>query len=100
LADNPKYTASPLDEPAVDRLEERVNFSFGQPEVARTTAVALVDRSVLVDEVCAEIEAPGGTAVTVTADLETYAGALAAMRATQERFGRINLLVNNVGGTI
>jgi dihydroxycyclohexadiene carboxylate dehydrogenase len=71
----------------VDRLEERVNFSFGQPEVARTTAVALVDRSVLVHEVRAEIEAQGGTALTVTADLETYAGALAAMRGTQERFG-------------
>jgi dihydroxycyclohexadiene carboxylate dehydrogenase len=63
-------------------------------------AVALVDRSVLVDEVRAEIEAQGGTALTVTADLETYAGAVAAMRATQERFGRIDLLVNNVGGTI
>jgi dihydroxycyclohexadiene carboxylate dehydrogenase len=63
-------------------------------------AVALVDRSVLVDEVRAEIEAQGGTAVGVTADLETYAGAIAAMRATQGRFGRIDLLVNNVGGTI
>ena len=63
-------------------------------------AVALVDRSVLVDEVRAEIEAQGGTAVGITADLETYAGAIAAMRATQERFGRIDLLVNNVGGTI
>jgi dihydroxycyclohexadiene carboxylate dehydrogenase len=63
-------------------------------------AVALVDRSVLVDEVRAEIEAQGGTAVVVTADLETYAGAVAAMRTTQERFGRIDLLVNNVGGTI
>jgi dihydroxycyclohexadiene carboxylate dehydrogenase len=63
-------------------------------------AVALVDRSVLVDEVRAEIEAQGGTAVGITADLETYAGAIAAMRATQERFGRIVLLVNNVGGTI
>jgi dihydroxycyclohexadiene carboxylate dehydrogenase len=63
-------------------------------------AVALVDRSDLVDEVRAEIEAQGGTSLTVTADLETYAGAVAAMRATQERFGRIDLLVNNVGGTI
>ena len=63
-------------------------------------AVALVDRSAPVDEVRAEIEAQSGTAVTVTADLETYAGAVAAMRATQERFGRIDLLVNNVGGTI
>jgi dihydroxycyclohexadiene carboxylate dehydrogenase len=63
-------------------------------------AVALVDRSVLADEVRAEIEGQGGTAVTVNADLETYAGAVTAMRAAQERFGRIHILVNNVGGTI
>jgi dihydroxycyclohexadiene carboxylate dehydrogenase len=67
---------------------------------AEGAAVALVDRSVLADEVRAEIEAQGGTAVTVTADLETYAGAVAAMHAARERFGRIDLLVNNVGGTI
>ena len=43
-------------------------------------AVALVDRSVLADEVRAEIEAQGGTAVTVNADVETYDGAVTAMR--------------------
>ena len=77
-----------------------IGKAVGLRLAAEGGAVALVDRSVLVDEVRAEIEAQGGTAVGVTADLETYAGAIAAMRATQERFGRIDLLVNNVGGTI
>jgi dihydroxycyclohexadiene carboxylate dehydrogenase len=63
-------------------------------------AVALVDRSDLVEEVRAEIEAQGGTAVAITADLETFAGAVAAMHAALERFGRVDVLVNNVGGTI
>jgi dihydroxycyclohexadiene carboxylate dehydrogenase len=63
-------------------------------------AVALVDRSVLVEEVRAEIEAKGGTAVAINADLETYAGAEAAVSRALERFGRIDVLVNNVGGTI
>ena len=63
-------------------------------------AVALVDRSELVEEVRAEIAAQGGTALAVTADLETYAGALTAMREAEAHFGRIDLLVNNVGGTI
>lgn len=63
-------------------------------------AVVLVDRSELADDVRTEIEAHGGTALTVTSDLETYAGAEAAMRAAKERFGRIDVLVNNVGGTI
>jgi len=76
-----------------------IGEAVGLRLAAEGGAVALVD-PVLVDEVRAEIEAQGGTAVGITADLETYAGAVAAMRATQERFGRIDLLVNNVGGTI
>src|SRR5690242_16970620 len=62
--------------------------------------VALVDRSELVGEVRQEAEAAGAEAVAVTADLETYAGATAAVEQARERFGRIDILVNNVGGTI
>lgn len=59
--------------------------------------VALVDRSPLVAE--ARDEAGEG-ALAVEADLETYAGAEAAAAAALARFGRIDVLVNNVGGTI
>jgi dihydroxycyclohexadiene carboxylate dehydrogenase len=62
--------------------------------------VALVDRSELVEDVRNEAEAAGARAIAITADLETYAGATAAMDASQSRFGRIDILVNNVGGTI
>ncbi|WP_454019989.1 1,6-dihydroxycyclohexa-2,4-diene-1-carboxylate dehydrogenase [Azospirillum sp. Marseille-Q6669] len=62
--------------------------------------VVLVDRSDLVHEVREEIGAHGGEALAVTADLETYAGAEASMAAAMEGFGRIDILVNNVGGTI
>src|SRR3954447_7404994 len=61
--------------------------------------VALVDRSDLVDEVRDEIAAAGADALSITADLETCAGAQTAMARAQERFGRIDILVN-VGGTI
>jgi dihydroxycyclohexadiene carboxylate dehydrogenase len=61
---------------------------------------ALVDRSDLVKEVRREIEAAGGEAIAITADLETFAGAETAMGAARDRFGRIDILVNNVGGTI
>ena len=60
----------------------------------------LVDRAALVDEVQAEIAAAGGQARAATADLETYAGALHAVQAALDAFGRIDVLVNNVGGTI
>lgn len=63
-------------------------------------AVVLVDRSELVDEVRAEIMGQGGEAVAVHADLETFAGATAAIDAALVAFGRVDVLVNNVGGTI
>jgi len=62
--------------------------------------VALVDRSDLVEEVRREAEAAGAEALAITADLETYAGATAAVEGARGRFGRVDILVNNVGGTI
>jgi dihydroxycyclohexadiene carboxylate dehydrogenase len=62
--------------------------------------VALVDRSDLIEGVRQEVEAAGAEALAITADLETFAGATVAMDRARERFGRIDILVNNVGGTI
>src|ERR671920_824867 len=59
--------------------------------------VALVDRSPLVEEVRQEA---GTGAIAVQADLETFTGAQAAVETAQGIFGRIDILVNNVGGTI
>ena len=62
--------------------------------------LALVDRSPLVEEVRCEAEAAGAEAIAIIADLETFSGATAAIAGALERFGRIDILVNNVGGTI
>jgi len=62
--------------------------------------VVLVDRAALVEEVTAQIVATGGTAISVNADLETFAGAQAMVAAAIAAFGRVDILVNNVGGTI
>lgn len=59
--------------------------------------VAMVDRSELVDEVRRDA---GDAAIAVTADLETFAGATAAVERARAAFGRVDILVNNVGGTI
>ena len=45
-------------------------------------------------------EADAEAALAIIADLETFAGAAAAMERTRARFGRIDILINNVGGTI
>jgi dihydroxycyclohexadiene carboxylate dehydrogenase len=59
--------------------------------------VVLVDRSDLVEEVRQEA---GTEALAVIADLEGLAGAIAAVERARVQFGRIDILVNNVGGTI
>ena len=60
----------------------------------------LVDRSELLQDVLQAVHALGAEAIMVLADLETFAGAEAAMAAAIDKFGRIDVLINNVGGAI
>ena len=60
----------------------------------------LVDRSELVHQVAEELLGQGAPALALTADLETYAGAQAMVDAAVDAFGRIDISVHNVGGTI
>jgi dihydroxycyclohexadiene carboxylate dehydrogenase len=62
--------------------------------------VALVDRSDLVYQEAERLEAAGCHATAVTADLETWEGAAAAVARVQDELGRIDVLINNVGGSI
>jgi dihydroxycyclohexadiene carboxylate dehydrogenase len=62
--------------------------------------VLAVDRSDLVNEVVEEIKAAKGKAVAFQADLETYAGAQAVVAEALKQFKRVDILINNVGGTI
>lgn len=65
---------------------------------AEGAKVLFVDRAEFVAEVAAEA-ADADTAGFV-ADLETYEGAASAMACAVQRFGRIDVLVNGVGGAI
>lgn len=67
---------------------------------AEGASVLLVDRADFVTDVEQAIVAAGGKAVSVLCDLETYEGAAEAMAAAAGTFGRIDILVNNVGGAI
>ncbi len=62
--------------------------------------LALVDRSELLLDVTAELTTMGAEAIGIVADLETFEGADSAMQTALARFGRIDILINNVGGTI
>jgi dihydroxycyclohexadiene carboxylate dehydrogenase len=65
--------------------------------VAEGAKVLLVDRADFVGDVAAAAE---GDAHGFVADLETHAGASDAMTEAVRRFGRIDILINNVGGAI
>ena len=88
------------------RFEGKIGVVTGAAQgIGRTVAlnmaaeggkVVLVDRSELVRDVAAA----GGECHAVTADLERYAECRRVMEETQDRFGRVDILVNNVGGTI
>ncbi|WER48667.1 1,6-dihydroxycyclohexa-2,4-diene-1-carboxylate dehydrogenase [Cupriavidus sp. WKF15] len=67
---------------------------------AEGATLVLADRSELVHEVVAEIGAQYGRATAVIVDLETYAGAKAMVDAALSAHGRVDVLINNVGGTI
>jgi dihydroxycyclohexadiene carboxylate dehydrogenase len=62
--------------------------------------VALVDRSPIVHEVAEKLASEGARTVGLVSDLERHMGASTAMLAARNQFGRIDILINNVGGTI
>jgi dihydroxycyclohexadiene carboxylate dehydrogenase len=63
--------------------------------VLEGAAVLIVDRADFVGEVAGDIGAQA-----FNADLETHAGAVVAVAKAVELFGRVDILINNVGGAI
>lgn len=62
--------------------------------------LVLADRSAIVEEVAAEVQALGALAVVARGDLETWEGAEQLNAAAIAAYGRVDVLINNVGGTI
>lgn len=67
---------------------------------AEGAQVVMADRSDYINDVLNEIKASGGDAVSIQADLETYAGAQSVVKQALESYGRVDVLINNVGGAI
>ncbi|RZT10464.1 dihydroxycyclohexadiene carboxylate dehydrogenase [Duganella sp. CF402] len=62
--------------------------------------LVLADRSAIVEEVAAEVQELGAMAVVARGDLETWEGAEQLNAAAIAAYGRVDVLINNVGGTI
>ncbi|WP_427918352.1 1,6-dihydroxycyclohexa-2,4-diene-1-carboxylate dehydrogenase [Streptomyces sp. cg40] len=72
-----------------------IGLAVARRLVRESADVVLVDRSETVKEAAGDLGAHA-----VIADLETYEGARAAVTEAREHLGRVDCLVNNVGGTI
>ncbi|MGH8853687.1 MAG: 1,6-dihydroxycyclohexa-2,4-diene-1-carboxylate dehydrogenase [Telluria sp.] len=93
-----------------DRFRDKVMVVTGAAQgIGRGVALAaaregaqlvLADRSALVNEVAQEAAALGAQVMVAEVDLETWAGASAMAAQALDGYGRIDILVNNVGGTI
>lgn len=62
--------------------------------------MVLADRSELVQELADQLDAQGGRAVAQLADLETYEGAQSVVDKAVREFGRVDVAIHMVGGTI
>ncbi|MFI2209179.1 1,6-dihydroxycyclohexa-2,4-diene-1-carboxylate dehydrogenase [Streptomyces sp. NPDC020141] len=72
-----------------------IGLAVARRLAAESAEVVLADRSPSIHEAAAELDGHA-----VVADLERYEGAEAAVAAALDRHGRIDCLVNTVGGTI
>lgn len=77
-----------------------IGWAVARRIAAEGAELVLVDRSPLVHDVAEGLRAQDVKALSVTADLETFEGALSAVTAAVTEYGRIDVLINNVGGTI
>ncbi|OEC90766.1 benzoate diol dehydrogenase BenD [Acinetobacter sp. YK3] len=67
---------------------------------AEGAQLILADRSDYVEEVLTEVKGLGADAITIQTDLESFAGAQNIVTKAIEHFGRVDVLINNVGGAI
>ncbi|MDI6033531.1 benzoate diol dehydrogenase BenD [Flavobacterium sp. LB2P84] len=69
--------------------------------LAEGGSVVLIDRSPIVNEIASQLsEDQKNKALPVIADLEQFSGFQSVVEQAVAKFGRIDLLINNVGGTI
>jgi dihydroxycyclohexadiene carboxylate dehydrogenase len=69
--------------------------------LAEGGSVVLIDRSPIVNEIASQLsEDQKNKALAVVADLEQFSGFQSVIEQAVAKFGRIDILINNVGGTI
>jgi dihydroxycyclohexadiene carboxylate dehydrogenase len=85
---------------AVTGAVQGIGWHVAERAAAEGACVILIDRSRDVLEQASILAARGCAAMAVQADLESYAEAERALAEGHAAYARVDILVNNVGGTI
>ncbi|VVT24681.1 1,6-dihydroxycyclohexa-2,4-diene-1-carboxylate dehydrogenase [Roseovarius sp. EC-HK134] len=93
----PRFTGKVM---VVTGAAQGIGRRVAERAAAEGAKVLVVDRSEHRDTVVTAIRDAGGEAQALNVDLETWEGCDAAMAAAIDIWGRIDILINNVGGTI
>ncbi len=93
----PRFTAKVM---VVTGAAQGIGKRVAELAAAEGARLVLVDIADYVQGVAAELRDQGAEALAVQANLETWEGAEMVMARAHEQYGRIDILINNVGGTI
>lgn len=94
---NPRFTHKVM---VVTGAAQGIGRRVAERAAAEGARLVLVDIADYVQGVAAELRDQGVEALAVQANLETWEGAETVMAKAHEQYGRIDILINNVGGTI
>jgi dihydroxycyclohexadiene carboxylate dehydrogenase len=85
---------------AVTGAAQGIGWRVAERAAAEGARLILIDRSSDIHEQAVALVTQGHSAIAVQADLESYAEAEGALAEGHAAYARIDILINNVGGTI
>ncbi len=94
---NPRFTNKVM---VITGAAQGIGKRVAELAAAEGGRLILVDIADYVQDVAVQLRDSGTEALALQADLETWEGAETIMAEAYKAFGRIDILINNVGGTI
>ncbi|MER5127698.1 benzoate diol dehydrogenase BenD [Serratia marcescens] len=85
---------------AITGAAQGIGKAVAERAAREGASLALIDRSPYLEEVVVVLRERGADIIALQADLEHWEEARDALDQVQQHFGRVDIMVNNVGGTI
>ncbi|CAI0711972.1 benzoate diol dehydrogenase BenD [Serratia proteamaculans] len=95
--DKPRFSGKVM---AITGAAQGIGKAVAERAAQEGAKLALIDRAPYLTEVTAALKEQGAEVIALQADLENWEATRNALNQVQQHFGRLDILVNNVGGTI